>query len=77
MKHFKGYAPKKWLTFDIDSIVLSVGIPCSSNKQGATKLNPRNSSWAVALGGRPGESERREIYHKPGKNGKLKLIKYS
>jgi len=26
-------------------------------KQGATKLNPRNSSWALALGGTHGESK--------------------
>lgn len=28
----------------------------SPSKAGATKLNPRNNSWAVALGGIPGES---------------------
>lgn len=29
-----------------------------SNNAGDMKLNPRNSSWAVALGGIPGESSR-------------------
>jgi len=29
----------------------------SSIKQGATKLNPRKSSWALALGGTHGESK--------------------
>lgn len=33
-------------------------LECSSNRQGATKLNPRNNSWAFALGGTPGESTR-------------------
>lgn len=33
----------------------------SSNKAGATKLKPRNNSWAVALGGIPGESARNRI----------------
>ena len=28
----------------------------SSTRAGATKLKPRNKSWAAALGGMPGES---------------------
>lgn len=30
----------------------------------ATKLNPRNSWWALALGGTPGESEEEEEQHR-------------
>ncbi|KAE9524864.1 hypothetical protein AGLY_014914 [Aphis glycines] len=43
----------------ISSISFSIRFITSSSpiKQGATKLNPRNSSWALALGGTHGESE--------------------
>lgn len=46
------------LTLVNESLTLSVavGLGFSSNKQGATKLKPRNNSWAFALAGIPGES---------------------
>lgn len=36
--------------------IISIPSNWSSNKNGATKLNPLNNWWALALGGTPGES---------------------
>lgn len=56
------------MTFENGSVVLvgtcdvcSKLMSSSPIKQGATKLNPRNSSWALALGGTHGESKKHAI----------------
>jgi hypothetical protein len=45
---------------EVDEVVVFI---LSSRRQEAMKLKPRNSSWALALGGTPGESVNRKHIH--------------